>query len=139
MIRQPPRSTRTDTLFPTRRSSDLFTMFAEDVQLIPEGSFTDFLTRMQKRPENFAPNLSSLWQAMDKGGLAGVLGEAGETVLHFNGYLFKDTTAIALNDDEIGLLIEAAANKWNHVETATFGPLRTRPLDGTERAKHGEQ
>src|SRR3546814_4462510 len=28
MIRRPPRSTRTDTLFPTRRSSDLFAHFA---------------------------------------------------------------------------------------------------------------
>ncbi len=115
----------------------LFTMFAEDVQLIPEGSFTNFLTRMQKRPENFAPNLSSLWQAMDKGGLAGVLGEAGETVLRFNGYLFKDTTAIALNADEIGLLIEAATHKWNHVEPAIFGTLLERALDGKERAKLG--
>jgi hypothetical protein len=115
----------------------LFTMFAEDVQLIPDGSFTDFLTRMQKRPENFAPNLSSLWQAMDKGGLAGVLGEAGETVLRFNGYLFKDTTAIALNADEIGLLIEAATHKWNHVEPAIFGTLLERALDGKERAKLG--
>lgn len=115
----------------------LFTMFAEDVALIPEGSFTDFLTRMQKRPENFAPNLSSLWQAMDKGGLAGVLGEAGETVLQFNGYLFKDTTAIALKADEIGLLIEAATHKWNHVEPAIFGTLLERALDGKERAKLG--
>jgi hypothetical protein len=115
----------------------LFTMFAEDVQLIPEGSFTDFLTRMQKRPENFAPNLSSLWQAMDKGGLAGVLGEAGETVLRFNGYLFKDTTAIPLNADEIGLLIEASTHKWNHVEPAIFGTLLERALDGKERAKLG--
>ncbi len=115
----------------------LFTMFAEDVRLIPEGSFTNFLTRMQKRPENFAPNLSSLWQAMDKGGLAGVLGEAGETVLRFNGYLFKDTTAIALNADEIGLLIEAATHKWNHVEPAIFGTLLERALDGKERAKLG--
>lgn len=115
----------------------LFTMFAEDVRLIPEGSFTNFLTRMQKRPENFAPNLSSLWQAMDKGGLAGVLGEAGETVLRFNGYLFKDTTAIALNADEIGLLIEAASHKWNHVEPAIFGTLLERALDGKERAKLG--
>ncbi|GHH13252.1 hypothetical protein GCM10008023_13290 [Sphingomonas glacialis] len=115
----------------------LFTMFAEDVRLIPEGSFTDFLTRMQKRPENFAPNLSSLWQAMDKGGLAGVLGEAGETVLRFNGYLFKDTTAIALNADEIGLLIEASKHKWNHVEPAIFGTLLERALDGKERAKLG--
>ena len=115
----------------------LFTMFAEDVSLIPEGSFTNFLTRMQKRPENFAPNLSSLWQAMDKGGLAGVLGEAGETVLRFNGYLFKDTTAIALKADEIGLLIEAATHKWNHVEPAIFGTLLERALDGKERAKLG--
>jgi hypothetical protein len=115
----------------------LFTMFAEDVRLIPEGSFTHFLTRMQKRPENFAPNLSSLWQAMDKGGLAGVLGDAGETVLRFNGYLFKDTTAIALNADEIGLLIEAASHKWNHVEPAIFGTLLERALDGKERAKLG--
>ncbi len=115
----------------------LFTMFAEDVRLIPEGSFTHFLTRMQKRPENFAPNLSSLWQVMDKGGLAGVLGDAGETVLRFNGYLFKDTTAIALNADEIGLLIEAATHKWNHVEPAIFGTLLERALDGKERAKLG--
>ena len=115
----------------------LFTMFAEDVALIPDGSFTHFLTRMQKRPENFAPNLSSLWQAMDKGGLAGVLGEAGETVLRFNGYLFKDTTAIALKADEIGLLIEAAKHKWNHVEPAIFGTLLERALDGKERAKLG--
>jgi hypothetical protein len=115
----------------------LFTMFAEDVRLIPEGSFTNFLTRMQKRPENFAPNLSSLWQVMDKGGLAGVLGDAGETVLRFNGYLFKDTTAIALNADEIGLLIEAATHKWNHVEPAIFGTLLERALDGKERAKLG--
>ena len=115
----------------------LFTMFAEDVALIPDGSFTHFLIRMQKRPENFAPNLSSLWQAMDKGGLAGVLGEAGETVLRFNGYLFKDITAIALKADEIGLLIEAAKHKWNHVEPAIFGTLLERALDGKERAKLG--
>lgn len=115
----------------------LFTMFAEDVQLIPEGSFTSFLTRMQKRPENFAASLSAIWTAMDKGGLAGMLGEAGETVLKFNGYLFKDTTAIDLKADEIGLLIEAATHKWNHVEPAIFGTLLERALDGKERAKLG--
>jgi hypothetical protein len=115
----------------------LFTMFAEDVKLIPEGSFTEFLTRMKERPENFAPSLSGIWLAMDKGGLAGMLGKAGETVLRFNGYLFKDTSAIALNADEIGLLIEAATHKWNHVEPAIFGTLLERALDGKERAKLG--
>ena len=115
----------------------LFTMFAEDVKLIPQDSFTGFLKRMQTRPENFAPQISALWQAMDKGGLAGGLGEAGETVLQFNGYLFKDTTAIALDEKEIGLLIEAASKKWNHVEPAIFGTLLERALDGKERAKLG--
>ncbi|WP_353208691.1 DNA methyltransferase [Sphingorhabdus sp.] len=115
----------------------LFTMFAEDVNLIPQDSFTGFLKRMQTRPENFAPQISALWQAMDKGGLAGGLGEAGETVLQFNGYLFKDTTAIALDEKEIGLLIEAASKKWNHVEPAIFGTLLERALDGKERAKLG--
>ncbi len=59
---------------------------------------------------------------------------------HLNGnqhYLFKDTTAIALNADEIGLLIEAATHKWNHVEPAIFGTLLERALDGKERAKLG--
>src|SRR3546814_11232966 len=92
----------------------LFTMFAEDVQLIPEGSFTDFLPRMQKRPENFAQNLSSLSQAIDKGGLAGVLGEAGETGPHFTGYLLKDSTRIALNAGAIGMLRAAAGPQRRH-------------------------
>lgn len=115
----------------------LFTMFAEDVKLIPEQSFTGFLRRMHKRPENFAPQISALWQAMDKGGLAGGLGEAGETVLQFNGYLFKDTTAIALDEKEISLLIEAASKNWDHVEPAIFGTLLERALDRKERAKLG--
>src|SRR3546814_20897112 len=37
MIRRPPRSTRTDTLFPTRRSSDLFVDLAEADLLIALG------------------------------------------------------------------------------------------------------
>src|SRR3546814_6869467 len=49
MIRRPPRSTRTDTLFPTRRSSDLILItqdssvgiyFAEVVQARTQGTTT---------------------------------------------------------------------------------------------------
>jgi hypothetical protein len=115
----------------------LFTMFAEDVALIPGGSFTALLEKLKTRPENFVPQVTALWQAMDTGGFVGALGEAGETVRHFNGYLFKDTSVIALQPDEIGLLIEAAKHKWNHVEPAIFGTLLERALDGKERAKLG--
>jgi hypothetical protein len=115
----------------------LFTMFAEDVKLIPEGSFTVLLEKLKARPENFVPQISALWAAMDTGGFVGALGDAGETVRKFNGYLFKDQSVIALQADEIGLLIEAAKHKWNHVEPAIFGTLLERALDGKERAKLG--
>jgi hypothetical protein len=115
----------------------LFTMFAEDVKLIPEGSFTTLLEKLKARPENFVPQISALWAAMDTGGFVGALGDAGETVRKFNGYLFKDQSVIALKADEIGLLIEAAKHKWNHVEPAIFGTLLERALDGKERAKLG--
>lgn len=115
----------------------LFTMFAEDVNLIPEGSFTALLEKLKTRPENFVPQIIALWAAMDTGGFVGALGEAGETVRRFNGYLFKDTSVIALEADEIALLIAAASHKWNHVEPAIFGTLLERALDGKERAKLG--
>ena len=115
----------------------LFTMFAEDVKLIPDLSFKKLLEKLKARPENFVPQIAALWQAMDKGGFVGALGEAGETVRRFNGYLFKDTSVIALEPDEIGLLIEAAKHEWNHVEPAIFGTLLERALDGKERAKLG--
>lgn len=115
----------------------LFTMFAEDVNLIPNGSFTLLLEKLKSRPENFVPQVTALWAAMDTGGFVGALGDAGETVRRFNGYLFKDTSVIALEPDEIALLIAAAKHKWNHVEPAIFGTLLERALDGKERAKLG--
>src|SRR3546814_1314095 len=41
MIRRPPRSTRTDTPFPTRRSSDLFAMAQQDVRYYLNGLLFD--------------------------------------------------------------------------------------------------
>jgi hypothetical protein len=115
----------------------LFTMFAEDVGLIPEGSFTALLKKMLARPENLTPALTDLWAKMDTGGFVGALGDAGETVRRFNGYLFKDQTVIPLDAAEIGLLIEASEKKWNHVEPAIFGTLLEGALDVKERAKLG--
>lgn len=112
----------------------LFTMFAEDVRLIPEGSFTALLKRMKDMPKNFPAAVAHLWKTMDGGGWSG---ELNSHVLKFNGYLFKDQTVIALDAEEIGLLIEAAEHKWNHVEPAIFGTLLERALDGKERAKLG--
>ncbi|MGJ3627150.1 type IIL restriction-modification enzyme MmeI [Sphingomonas sp. MMS24-JH45] len=115
----------------------LFTMFAEDTGLIPKKSFSALLERVRERPENLPPMLIDLWKAMDKGAFTGALGEAGETVRRFNGYLFKDTTALALTTGEIGVLIEAAKSDWRQVEPAIFGTLLERALNPKERAKLG--
>ena len=48
----------------------LFTMFAEDVGLLPKKSFEKLLGEMVETPENFAPALESLWRVMDEGGYA---------------------------------------------------------------------
>lgn len=112
----------------------LFTMFAEDSKLIPEGSFTGLLKAQRQHPEHLAPQLSALRQAMDKGEFAPAL---GVPVKKFNGYLFKDRTALDLEADELEVLIQAAEHKWTEVEPAIFGTLLERALNPKERAKLG--
>lgn len=112
----------------------LFTMFAEDSKLIPEESFTGLLKAQRAYPQHLAPQLSALWQAMDKGEFAPAL---GVPVKRFNGYLFKDRTALELEADELEVLIQAAEHKWTEVEPAIFGTLLERALNPKERAKLG--
>jgi hypothetical protein len=115
----------------------LFTMFAEDIGLLPKDSFTVLLKRQKERPELLHHQLQSLWEKMDTGGFVGALGPAGETVRRFNGYLFKDTEALKLDSDELDVLITAAGYDWTQVEPAIFGTLLERALDPKERAKLG--
>ena len=112
----------------------LFTMFAEDVDLIPHGSFTALLHKLRGTPDMADTVLSGLFRAMDKG-------EKSETLLiklkQFNGFLFKDATALPLNALQLGLLIEAASHDWREVEPAIFGTLLERALDKRQRHKLG--
>ena len=112
----------------------LFTMFAEDVKLLPPESFRNLLIKHLEDPVTAMRMLGFLWQDMDKGGFSqGITAE----VLRFNGKLFKDPQTLPLNREQIGLLIEAARAKWEHVEPAIFGTLLERALDPTERHKLG--
>ncbi len=110
----------------------LFTMFAEDVGLLPEKGFETLLGDMVDTPQHFAPALEGLWQVMDEGGYAPHL---NATVRRFNGSLFSKRTAIPLEADEIGELRIAAGRDWRHVEPAIFGALLERALDKRERAR----
>ena len=112
----------------------LFTMFAEDVELIPKRAFLGLLESLRETPEQFAPMLEALWQNMDKGGFSPIL---RTKLRQFNGGLFADCSAIPLNRDQLELLIEAATANWAEVEPAIFGTLLERALDPRERHKLG--
>ncbi len=112
----------------------IFTMFAEDVGLLPERSFTDLLEDIQKDPPTFKPMLENLWETMDQGGFSVIL---RRRVPKFNGGLFSDPTALPLSAAQIELLVEAARADWRDVEPAIFGTLLERALDPVERHKLG--
>lgn len=112
----------------------LFTMFAEDVDLLPGKGFEQLLERMVETPDHFAPALESLWAVMDTGGYAPHL---NATLKRFNGSLFKSRHALKLDEDDIRELWLASRKDWRDVEPAIFGALLERALDTKERGKLG--
>lgn len=112
----------------------LFTMFAEDVALIPKDSFTNKLKELRGHPEHAKPALEGLWEVMDKGGFSQIL---MTDLLRFNGGLFKESDALPLDGMQLGLLISAAEADWQQVEPAIFGTLLERALDKKQRHKLG--
>ncbi len=108
----------------------LFSMFAEDVGLIPKGAFSDLLKSLKDDLAQFVPLIGALWQEMDRGGFSVVL---RQTLPRFNGKLFKNPEVLSLTKAQIGLLIEASRANWTEVEPAIFGTLLERALNPAER------
>jgi hypothetical protein len=108
----------------------LFTMFAEDVGLLPRRGFADLLQRYVTRPDVLARQLEILWQNMDRGEFSPLL---ELKLLKFNGKLFKQPQALPLERPQIELLLAAARADWKQVEPAIFGTLLERALDPAER------
>lgn len=116
----------------------LFSMFAEDVELLPKGSFQTLLQQHRESPQTVQQLLRSLWAEMDKGGFSVAL---VKPVLRFNGKLFKgaesETYSLLLTLEQLDLLIHAARSNWREVEPAIFGTLLERALDPSERHSLG--
>lgn len=112
----------------------LFSMFAEDVELLPEHSFKRLLEDYRNKVILLPQALESLWLSMDKGGFDPAL---RTLIPQFNGFLFKNREALPLTDAQLGLLIEAAEAGWADVEPAIFGTLLERALQPRERHKLG--
>jgi len=108
----------------------LFSMFAEDVGLLPKRAFVDLLESLKDKPEQFIPLVGEVWRAMDRGEFSAAV---RADLLKFNGKLFKNPLVLPLNRDQIDLLLSAARANWREVEPAIFGTLLERALDPTER------
>jgi hypothetical protein len=112
----------------------LFTMFAEDIGLLPEKSFKQVLQRCESEPAKLGPMVGQLWEAMDKGGFAYAI-EAH--VRQFNGEFFKSRRVLPLKREEIGELRQAAGYDWRDVDPSIFGTLLEQALDPNERRRLG--
>lgn len=113
----------------------LFTMFAEDVRLLPAHSFRDLLVTHADQPDVAMRMVRQLWIDMDAGTEFSAV--VKDTVLRFNGKLFKQPDILPLDREQVALLAEAAHAKWQHVEPAIFGTLLERALSPKDRHKLG--
>jgi hypothetical protein len=113
----------------------IFTMFAEDVGLIPPGSFTEALADVRRDGVEIFPDMiGSLWATMNTGGFSPVI---RKHVIQFNGGLFEDCEALPVDAAQLDLLVAASRADWKDVEPAIFGTLLERALNPRERHKLG--
>ena len=112
----------------------IFTMFVEDIRMIPGEKFRKTLQGMKGNPQAFVPTVSELWEKMAKGGYSVAL---QEKIKHFNGGLFENVEVLEVDDVQLELITEASGYDWARVEPSIFGTLVERALNPRERHKLG--
>ncbi len=112
----------------------LFTMFAEDVGLLPANCFQDILASAAAEPKSFSSMALDLWRAMNSGEYSARL---GKELKRFNGNLFAHPEVLPLTGEQIGILYAASKADWKEVEPAIFGTLLERALNDRDRHKLG--
>ncbi|WP_354269440.1 class I SAM-dependent DNA methyltransferase [Bradyrhizobium japonicum] len=107
-------------------------MFAEDVDLLPNGMFKRMLEHAAQAPKQFQELARDLFRAMQSGGRVGF-----EQVAWFNGGLFNDDTALPLDADDLKIALGAARLDWAEVDPSILGTLFERGLDPGKRSQLG--
>jgi SAM-dependent methyltransferase len=109
-------------------------MFAEDIGLLPEDLFTKLLDESRKSENPTAASydlIGGLFRQMNDPKPARGGKYAG--VDYFNGGLFSKVEPVELQPSDIGLLFEAAKQKWQYVQPVIFGTLFEGSLGKEER------
>jgi hypothetical protein len=109
-------------------------MFAEDIGLLPEDLFAKLLDEARKAENPTAASydlIGGLFRQMNDPKPARGGKYAG--VDYFNGGLFSKVEPIELQPADLGLLFEAAKQKWQYVQPVIFGTLFEGSLGKEER------
>ena len=110
----------------------VFTLFAEDVGLLPRKLFARLLEAAEERPEDFREMAGELFRLM-KGGGVSMVGR----IPHINGGVFTNPVAPDLKHGDVLTLKRAAGRDWRKLEPAIFGTLFERVIDPGKRSQLG--
>ncbi len=112
----------------------VFCLFAEDIDLLPKGLFSDIVAKTRAEPERFAKLIAQLFDAMAHGGDFGAA-----VIRHFNGNLFTDTSVLGLARDDLDHIHEVASLDWSAIDPSIFGTLFVRGMDPAKRSQLGAE
>jgi type II restriction/modification system DNA methylase subunit YeeA len=110
----------------------VFSLFAEDVGLLPEHLFKRVVQKAAGNPTRFAKLLRDLFAAMAEGGDFGM-----DSIRHFNGNLFAEVDVLTLTPDEVEQVERVASLDWSGIDPSIFGTLFERALDPSKREQLG--
>ncbi|MCL2823559.1 MAG: hypothetical protein FWD57_06170, partial [Polyangiaceae bacterium] len=112
----------------------IFTMFAEDVGVLPSRCFTKIIEESLANPKMYLSLVRDLWESMIEGRLSTTL---RQELMRFNESIFANPEVLPMQHEHLLILLKAAASDWREVEPAIFGTLLERALDPKERHKLG--
>ena len=112
----------------------LVALFSEDIGLLEKYMISRILDDC-KEPKDSYDLLGGLFVAMNTPGKTSGGRFAG--VDYFNGGIFREPARIELEDEEVGLLKQAAKSNWSKVRPEIFGTLFEHSLDKEERHAWG--
>lgn len=110
----------------------LFCLFAEDIDLLPKGLFTQMVEQGRRRPDAFLPLLRQFFGIMTMGGFFGV-----QEIRQFDGGLFDSDDVLPLGREGLDILHDVAGLDWSNIEPSIFGTLFQRSLDPSRRSQLG--
>ena len=110
----------------------LFSLFAEDMGLLPDNLFTQIVKSQGGNYAELQPILRNLFASMREGGTFGMW-----QIRYFDGTLFDDDFVPEIPHDLGKTLLQAANQDWSSVDPSIFGTLFERIIDESKRAQLG--